>query len=74
MSEAKRIPLTEWAQQVAPAPSARTLRRWVREGRIYPRPKKFGRSYFADPNARYIDASDPDYLEEVQAARESSSQ
>ncbi len=70
----KRILLTEWAKQVDKPPSPRTLRRWVHEGRIYPRPKKFGRPYFVEPNARYIDPSDPDYLEEVQAARESPSQ
>lgn len=64
----KPIPLTEWAKQVEPPPSPRTLRRWVVEGKIFPRPRKFGRSYFALPSARYVDPADPDYLEEVAPA------
>lgn len=36
------------------APSIKTLRRWVREARIFPIPQKVGRSYFVRPNAEYI--------------------
>lgn len=42
-------------------PSLKTLRRWVREAKILPAPKKNGRSYFVSPHARYIDFNDPDY-------------
>lgn len=65
----KPIPLTEWADNLSTRPpSPRTLRRWVSEGRIFPRPRKQGRSYFVAPGARYIDPNDPDYLTEVAAA------
>lgn len=32
----------------------RTLRRWVREGRIYPKPEKVGREYQVRPDAVYL--------------------
>jgi prophage antirepressor-like protein len=68
------MPLTEWAaQQSTRPPSPRTLRRWVRNGNIYPRPRKLGAKYVVSPNARYVDPTDPNYLEEVAAAQNESS-
>lgn len=36
------------------APSILTVRRWIREGRIYPLPEKHGRTYYLSPTARYL--------------------
>lgn len=50
-----KITLTAWAaQQFDPPPADRTLRLWVREGRIIPAPLKIGRTYYVDPTARHI--------------------
>lgn len=72
----KRISLQMWAaRRYEDPPSARTLRRWVAAGNIFPLPKKEGRAYWVSPEARYIDTESPDYLEDVAAAlHESSSQ
>jgi predicted RNA-binding protein YlxR (DUF448 family) len=51
----RRIRLTVWAaQQYNPPPAERTLRLWVREGRIVPAPVKIGRAYYVTPDARHI--------------------
>lgn len=52
----KLISLTEWAAQVygESSPGIDTLRRWARESKISPLPKKHGRTYFVDPNAQYV--------------------
>ena len=53
---AKKITLKAWATAwYDPPPSIKTLRRWVREYRIFPRAQKVGRTYYVDPDARYID-------------------
>ncbi|WP_041930345.1 excisionase [Methylibium petroleiphilum] len=55
----QRISLASWvAANYAEndAPAANTVRRWVREKRIQPSPRKEGRSYFFSPAARYTDA------------------
>lgn len=53
---AKKITLEAWAAQLYdPPPSIKTLRRWTRECRIFPRPQLLGRTYYVDPEARYID-------------------
>ena len=36
------------------APCATTLRRWVKEGHISPRPEKHGRAFFVKPGAVYV--------------------
>lgn len=70
----KLIPLSAWAQRrYDPPPSGRTLRRWRAAGNIFPRPTKEGRDYRVPENARYIDPSDPNYLEEVARALSESS-
>jgi len=50
-------------------PSVGTLRRWVRDAKILPIPKKHGRSYYVSEQAKYIHPDDPEY---TRALRESS--
>lgn len=47
--------LEEWAKKVYgdKAPTPATLRRWAREARIVPLPRKHGRTYFVYENAVY---------------------
>ena len=50
-----KISLVKWAaQQFDPPPADRTLRLWVRQGRIVPAPVKIGRAYWVEPTARHI--------------------
>lgn len=52
---ARRVSLALWAErQFDPPPADRTLRLWVRSGRIVPAPVKVGRTYYVDPDARHI--------------------
>lgn len=56
----KQIPLITWAQQhYDPLPSIHTLRRWCREGRIFPHPVLVGRDYRVREDATYTPASRP---------------
>lgn len=50
------LTLEAWiaANYAEPRPSLLTVRRWVREGKIYPAPKKHGRSYRFAPNAAFV--------------------
>ncbi|WP_413722657.1 excisionase [Sodalis sp. RH24] len=53
---AKLLNLQEWANEVySTPPSLSTLRRWVREGRIYPAPELHGKEYRIIPGAIYVD-------------------
>nr|WP_258189918.1 excisionase [Stutzerimonas stutzeri] len=46
----------EWAKRnYESPPTLNTLRRWAREGRIYPQPVKHGRGYYLLPNASYLE-------------------
>lgn len=50
-----KVTLTTWAaSHFSPPPAERTLRLWVREGRIVPAPLKIGRTYYVEPTARHI--------------------
>lgn len=53
----KLMPLEAWARAKygEHAPSIYTLRRWCKNGRIYPIPEKHGAKYFVTENARYIE-------------------
>lgn len=52
----QKITLQAWAEpRYSPPPSIKTLRRWARECRIFPAPELVGRTYYVDPDARYID-------------------
>jgi len=57
----KLLTLEQWADAVYGdnRPHIVTLRRWASEGKIYPAPEKHGRSYFVQPDARYIDPTKP---------------
>jgi hypothetical protein len=57
MSNAGRIPLTDWAARAFPVrtPHIQTLRRWARDGNIRPAPIKAGRQYYVAPDAEYMD-------------------
>ncbi|MCE1500442.1 excisionase [Enterobacter hormaechei] len=53
---AKLLNLQEWAAEVYTTPPSRsTLRRWTREGRIYPAPELHGKEYKVQPDAIYVD-------------------
>lgn len=55
---AKLLNLLEWAEETySKPPSLSTLRRWAREGRIYPAPELHGREYQVQPGATYVDPS-----------------
>lgn len=57
----KLVTLEAWlvATYGEEAPSILTARRWIREGRIYPKPEKHGRAYYLVPDARYVDPANP---------------
>ncbi|AXD33176.1 excisionase [Salmonella enterica] len=50
------VTLKEWGKLIYRdnPPSVSTLRRWARNGNIYPAPEKHGRSYRVIPDAFYI--------------------
>lgn len=49
----KSVPLPDWAAiHYSPPPSLYVLRKWVREGQIYPPPEKVGKAYYVRPEAR----------------------
>ncbi|HDL7797993.1 TPA: excisionase [Yersinia enterocolitica] len=51
----KSISLTEWADlHYSAPPPLTTLRRWARNGNIYPPPEIHGRQYQVSPDAIYI--------------------
>ncbi|MCE0491406.1 excisionase [Pantoea sp. Mb-10] len=53
---AKLLNLLEWASETySKPPSLSTLRRWVRQGRIYPCPELHGREYMLEPGSIYVD-------------------
>ncbi|ENL7623013.1 excisionase [Enterobacter hormaechei subsp. xiangfangensis] len=53
---AKLLNLQEWAAEVyTTPPSLSTLRRWTRQGRIYPAPELHGKEYKVQPDAIYVD-------------------
>jgi len=55
---AKLLNLQEWASRVYETPpSLSTLRRWAREGRIYPAPEIHGKEYKVIPDAIYVSPS-----------------
>lgn len=54
-----KVPLSDWAaKQYSPPPSPFTLRRWAREGLIYPAPQKVGKAYYVEESARVLTAPD----------------
>jgi predicted site-specific integrase-resolvase len=63
-----KVPLQDWAEMhYKPAPSAWVLRKWVREGEIYPPPEKVGVSYYVETHAKRINAQRPTLLDRLMA-------
>lgn len=63
-----RITLRRWAYQQygVEAPHIKTLRRWAREGKLFPAPRKDGRTYYIDQNAQYVgDYNSPEFMGRV---------
>jgi predicted RNA-binding protein YlxR (DUF448 family) len=51
----KLVSLNDWAEMTfgEKKPHVNTLRNWVNNGRISPRPQKIGRGWYVKPNAEY---------------------
>jgi len=48
------------------APNMDTLRRWAREGKIFPAPQKQGRAYYLPEHAEYVnDYNNSDFMRRV---------
>lgn len=55
-----KILLADWAaRNYTPPPSDFVLRRWCRQGEIYPAPEKVGRDWYVDQTARRITGAEP---------------
>lgn len=64
-----KIPLCDWASKhYSPPPSNWTLRRWAREGRIYPAPEKVGKSYYVEEDAQLLTEQQPSLVSRLRAA------
>jgi hypothetical protein len=65
----KKVPLTKWASdRYDPAPSAWVLRKWVRQGEIFPPPELVGKAYYVDENARRQTGERPSLVDRLRAA------
>lgn len=71
MTSTTLITLDEWASLTygEKAPCMATLRRWCREGFIYPAPEKHGRAYFLQRSARYIHGANTELLNRIRKDR-----
>ncbi|WP_322629950.1 excisionase [Halothiobacillus sp.] len=57
---AKLITLEQWlARTFEEPPAMDTARRWCRDGKIQPAPKKIGRSFFLQPDAEHVQNDRP---------------
>lgn len=64
-----KILLTDWAaRHYSPAPSIWVLRKWVRDGEIYPAPEKVGSAYYVEDTARRQLSPRPSLVERLRAA------
>lgn len=55
-----KITLIAWAEKrYDPPPSAWVLRKWVREGQIFPGPELVGKTYYVDEKAKRLTADVP---------------
>lgn len=64
----KLTTLEDWAKAKYGdhVPTRDTLRRWAREGKIFPAPKKHGRTYFLPAHAQYVENyNDSDFMRKV---------
>lgn len=56
----KLIPITTWAAtRYDPPPSAFVLRKWCRDGEIYPAPERVGREWRVMENAKRLTTAQP---------------
>ena len=63
MSRIKKIMLSAWAaERYDPLPPLHTLRRWAREGKIYPKPELVGGEYMVLANAERVGVPRGDYV------------
>ena len=54
-SEMKLLTLEEWARlRYATPPAKRTLWRWAREGQIFPIPRRHGKEYRVQEDAKHV--------------------
>jgi predicted site-specific integrase-resolvase len=53
------ITLKEWNARLPRPRCLEQVRRWIRDGKIYPMPVLDGREYLFDENARKINPRDP---------------
>jgi hypothetical protein len=50
-----KVSLEKWGESnFDPPPKLSTLRKWAREGFIFPAPLKHGRSYYVELSAQYL--------------------
>jgi predicted site-specific integrase-resolvase len=63
-----KVKLEAWAAaRYDPAPSLWVLRRWCRDGEIYPPPELVGRNYYVESNARRTTESRAPLLDRIKA-------
>lgn len=77
MKAPKRISLEMWARRRYSRerrPSAKTLLRWVKDGKIFPYPEKEGRAYAVLETAIYLAPNDPCANEKMNAYESSAQQ
>lgn len=61
MNTTKLIPITTWAAaRYDPPPSDWTLRRWARDGELWPPPEKVGKEWYVRQDARRVSAQPAD--------------
>ena len=67
----KSVPLPDWASlHYNPPPSAWVLRRWAREGEIWPAPEKVGHVYYVREDAQRLVVPRASVVDRMQAANE----
>jgi hypothetical protein len=65
----KSITLEAWAAaRYDPPPSIWVLRRWARDGELFPAPEKVGRTYYVREDARRITAPAMSLVDRLKAA------
>lgn len=72
-NEPKTMPrwmkLENWARTLYgdDAPDPRTLRRWAREGRLFPPAEQHGKCWFVSPDTKYISSGTGSILSRMRA-------
>lgn len=62
----KKVPLPDWAAtHYSPPPSLWVLRKWAREGQIWPAPERVGRDWYVREDARRQTDARPSVLERL---------